>query len=166
VEGGIDLFGARIGGQVWLTDARMRAPAQQWAINAPQMTVAGGLYCRRLDAHGGVDLWHVQIGAGVELLGAALTATDRPALRAAGTTVKGDFDLTNAAINGTTDLSAAIVDGQLTITDAVLNADKQPTLTLTTARLGTLLSAATLGGHDGVTGCGHVRVAICPVRWS
>src|SRR5262249_42472361 len=30
---------------------------------------------------------------------------------------------------------------------------------------GAVLSAATLGGHDGVTGCGHVRVAVCLVRW-
>src|SRR5262249_23072092 len=104
--------------------------------------------CRRLEANGGVNLWGAQIGAAVELLGAALTATtDRPALRAAGITVKGDLDLTDATVNGTIDLNAAAVDGQLTITDAVLNAGRHPPCTCPAARLATLHLGTITGPH-------------------
>jgi hypothetical protein len=148
IRGGIDLFGAKIGGQVWLNGAQVRSDTDDWAISAPQVTVAGGFYGGRMVADGGMNLWGAEISAAIELAGAALTAADRPALRATNIHVEGDLDLTNdVKITGTVDLTAATVGGRLKITDALFGADGQPTVNLSAARLGTLHLGAISGPH-------------------
>lgn len=148
VDGGIDMFGASIGGQLWLADAQIGAGNAGWAINAPGLTVSGGMYAHRLTTRGGVNLWGADIGAGIELDGATLTAEHGPALRAPGLSVNGDIHLTaGCTVTGQTDLSDTTVTGTLTITDTTLISARQPTLNLTAAHL-TTVRLGTIHGHD------------------
>lgn len=54
--GWIDLFGARIGGQLWLAGSHV-AGSERYAINAPSIHVTGGIWARQLETLGGVNLW-------------------------------------------------------------------------------------------------------------
>jgi hypothetical protein len=148
VDGGIDMVGARIGGRLWLTDAQVTAGTADWAINAPGLTVSGGMYAHRLIARGGVNLWGADIGAGIEFNGATLTAEDGLALRAPGLSVNGGIHLiAGCAITGQTDLSDTKLTGTLAITDATLTSARQPTLNLAAAHL-TTVRLGTLHGHN------------------
>jgi hypothetical protein len=114
IEGQVDLFGARVGGQLWLNDSHVEGREAGYGISAPQIEVTGGCYARGLTAHGGLNLWGAAIRAGVELDGATLLAEDRPALRAPKLTVTGDVKLgEEATIRGTVDLSSVTVGGRL-----------------------------------------------------
>src|SRR5277367_4205376 len=55
--GQIDIFGARIGGRLWLTGAELEGPGSGFAFNAPDLVVEGGMYCRGMKATGGVNLY-------------------------------------------------------------------------------------------------------------
>ena len=114
IEGQIDLFGARVGGQLWLNDSHVEGREAGYAISAPNIEIAGGCYARGLTVRGGLNLWGADIRAGLELDGATLFAEDRPALRAPKLTMTGDLTLGDGAtISGAVDLSSATVDGCL-----------------------------------------------------
>jgi hypothetical protein len=116
IDGGIDLFGARVGGQLWLNDSHVTGHEAGYAIRAPNIEVAGGCYARGLTVRGGLNLWGADIRGGLELDGATLIGGDRPALRAPNLTVTGDVTLGDgASINGAVDFSSATVDGCLVL---------------------------------------------------
>ena len=90
--GQIDIFGARIGvGRLWLSGAELNTTGSSYALNAPDLTVDGGTYCRGLRATGGINLYCASIGSTLELDGAVLSNQDGPALRAPGLNVKADM---------------------------------------------------------------------------
>jgi hypothetical protein len=120
--GTVDLFGARIGGQLWLTGAQVEASTSAWAVNAPGMVVAGGVYCRGLTARGGVNLYGTEVGAAVELDGAMITAADQPAVRAANLIARTDVHLNGTTATGSVDLFGARIGGQLWLNDAHVTA--------------------------------------------
>jgi hypothetical protein len=123
--GRIDLFGARVGGQFWLTDSRVEASkSESYAIGAPNIHVAGGIYAWGLTTVGGINLWGAEIGTGLELCGATLSSETFPALRAPKLATQLDVDLTNCRIDGGVDLFGARVGGQLWLNDAQAEGSK------------------------------------------
>jgi hypothetical protein len=112
--GTINLFGARVGGQLWLNRSHVERRDPGHAINAPQIDINGGCYARGLTVHGGLNLWGATIQAGLELYEATLIAADGPALRAPHLTVTGDVSLDDGAtVSGNVDLSSATIGGCL-----------------------------------------------------
>jgi hypothetical protein len=112
--GSIDLFGAQVGGHLWLTGSHVESSKPDaCAINAPSIQVAGGLYAWRLTAVGGINLWGAEIGAGLELHGSTVSNADRVALRAPALAVQLDVNITSCRIEGGIDLFGARVGGQL-----------------------------------------------------
>lgn len=113
--GHIDLFGARVGGQIWLTGSRVKGstPGSR-AINAPSIHVTGGVYAWRLTTVGVVNLFGAEIGASLELRDATLSSsTNSPALRASRLATQLDVIITNCSIEGQIDLFGARIGGQL-----------------------------------------------------
>ncbi|MEK9521774.1 hypothetical protein MIU24_20645 [Streptomyces venezuelae] len=114
-SGGVSLFGAAIGGQCWFNDADIRN-ATGWAVNAPSLSVGGGVYGRGLTAQGGVNLFAAMIGESLELPGSTLTAYATKALRAPGVRTGGGIQLDNGAtVAGDVSLPRADLRGTLRI---------------------------------------------------
>src|SRR5436305_3994488 len=84
MAGSIDVFGAHIGGRFWLQGAQLHSSDGSYALNAPDLTVGGGMYCRGIRATGGVNMYGATIGAALEFTGATLSNSDGAALRAPG----------------------------------------------------------------------------------
>ena len=120
--GTLDIFGARICGQLWLTQAHITAPPTEWAVNAPSMAVTGGVYGRGLTARGGVNLYGTEIGAALELNHATITAHDQPAVRAGNLIVRTDVHLNDTTATGSIDLFGARIGGQLWLNSAHVTA--------------------------------------------
>lgn len=117
--GGIDLFGARVGGMVWLSSAVLEGFEDEYALSAPDVVIDGGMYCRGLRARGGVNLYGARIGSTLELDGATLTRPRGSSLAAAGLAVGLDLSCLGGFIsNGTIDLFGAHVGGQLWLNGA------------------------------------------------
>jgi hypothetical protein len=120
--GQLDIFGARIGGRLWLTGAELDGTGSGFALNAPDLVVEGGMYCRSMKAAGGVNLYGAGIGAALELNGAVLTNQAGPALRARGLTVKSDMNCgMGFTATGAVDMFGAHIGGQLWFTNASLD---------------------------------------------
>jgi hypothetical protein len=117
-SGGIKLFGASVGGQFWLAEANISSTTG-WAVNAPQLNIAGGIYGRGLTVRGGINLFRVTVGASIELPATTLIRQHSNALRAPAIHVGGDVILDRTArIDGDIDLSAAQIKGILTLSTA------------------------------------------------
>jgi hypothetical protein len=115
----IDLFGGRVGGQLWLTGSHVEgSKPDSYAINAPSIHVTGGIYAWRLTAVGGVNLWGAEIGASLELRDATLSSVDSPALRAPALAAQLDVNITSCRIGGQIDLFGARIGGQLWLNDS------------------------------------------------
>jgi hypothetical protein len=115
----IDLFGAQVGGQLWLTGSHVgSSKPDAWAVNAPSIHVAGGFYAWRLAAAGGVNLWGAEVGASLELHGSTLSNVDRVALRAPALAAQLDVNIASCQIEGGIDLFGARVGGQLWLNDS------------------------------------------------
>jgi hypothetical protein len=122
IEGGVDLFGAQVGGQLWLNNTHVEGTQAGYAVNAPQIEVAGGCYARRLTVRGGLNLWGAAIRAGLELDDATLVAEGRRALRAPKLAVTGDVTFgESATVSGAIDLSSASINGCLSLTYRVVD---------------------------------------------
>jgi hypothetical protein len=122
-DGGISLFGATIGGQVWLNTAEVRNTTG-WAVNAPMVSVGGGIYGRGLAAHGGINLFAAKVGESVELPACTLVSRLSRSLRAPGARVGGSVALNDGArVGGNVDLSRANVEGRLAISGATFPED-------------------------------------------
>jgi len=122
-NGGISLFGATIGGQLWLNNADL-GNASHWAVNAPQMTVGGGVYGTGLIAHGAMNLFAAVVGASVELPACTLTSDSQNSLRAPGVRIGGSFILDHGAhLEGDVDLSRTEIKEALTFASASFSAD-------------------------------------------
>ncbi len=121
--GQIDIFGARIGGRLWLSGAELNTTGSSYALNAPDLTVDGGMYCRGLRATGGINLYCASIGSTLELDGAVLSNQDGPALRAPGLNVKADMSC-GRSFHATSGINmfGAQIGGQLWLNDARLDA--------------------------------------------
>jgi hypothetical protein len=120
--GQIDIFAARISGRVWLAGAELGGTGSGRALNAPDLTVAGGMYCRGLRAVGGVNLFGAVVGSGLELDGAVLSNQAGLALRAPGLSVKADMSCGNGfTATGGMDMFGAQIGGQLWLNDARLD---------------------------------------------
>jgi hypothetical protein len=118
----IDVFGAHIGGRFWLEGAQLHSSDGSYALNAPDLTVGGGMYCRGARATGGVNMFGATIGAGLEFTGATLSNPDGAALRAPGLRVGSDMDCSRAfTATGTIDRSGAQIGGQLWLGGACLS---------------------------------------------
>jgi hypothetical protein len=111
--GRIDLLGALIGGQFWLTGSHVGSKSDARAINAPSVQVAGGVYGHRLQARGGINLWGAKIGEALEFHDADLSADGHSAVRASNLTARLDVKITNCRISGQIDLSGARIGGPL-----------------------------------------------------
>lgn len=148
IKGGIDLFGARVGGQLWLNHSLVEGRDTSYGISAPQIEVAGGCYARGLTVRGGLNLWGATIRAGLELDAATLIADDGPALRALKLTVTGDMTLGDGAtISGAVDLSSATVGGCLMLNYRV---DDDHNLSISDSQVKTL--------HLEILSAEHARV--------
>ena len=120
--GQIDIFAARISGRVWLAGAELGGTGSGRALNAPDLTVDGGMYCRGLRAVGGVNLFGAVVGSGLELDGAVLSNQAGLALRAPGLSVKADMSCGNGfTATGGMDMFGAQIGGQLWLNDARLD---------------------------------------------
>jgi hypothetical protein len=120
--GQLDIFGARIGGRLWLAGAELGGTGSGFALNAPDLAVEGGLYCRGMKAAGGINLYGATIGATFELNHAVLTSHAGPALRAPGLSVKSDMDCgTGFTATGAIDMFGAQIGGQLWLNSATLD---------------------------------------------
>jgi hypothetical protein len=97
-NGGMVLFAATIGGQVWLNGSQITANDGEYAISAPMLRVTGGVYGPDMKAHGGVNLFSASVGESVSLGGSALGGGPRHALRAPGAVLQGDLDLHNTHV--------------------------------------------------------------------
>jgi hypothetical protein len=117
----IDIFGAVVGGRLWLAGAGLDGSGQGYAVNAPDVSVRGGMYCRGLRARG-VNLYGATIGSALELDEAQLTSHSGLALRARGLTVRGDLHCRSGfSATGTVDLFGAQIGGQLWLNAARLD---------------------------------------------
>ena len=136
-DGGISLFGGRIGGQLWLNGAEV-SHSTGWAVNAPMVTVGGGVYADGLTAKGGVNLFAANIGESIELTHSALIPYRHRSLRAPGSHVLGNVALDDAVqVAGTIDLSRAEINGALTICGATFSDADDTTIDLHRATIGT-----------------------------
>jgi hypothetical protein len=98
----IDIFGAQIGGQLWLNDARLETGGGDRALNAPQISVVGGLYCNgQFSASGMINLFGAVIGSTLEFNGATLSDAAGMCLRAPGLTVKNSAFFTGCTVRST-----------------------------------------------------------------
>jgi hypothetical protein len=118
---GINIFGAQIGGQLWLNDARLDAGDSDRALDAPQVCVNGGLYCNgRFSASGMINLFGAVIGSTLEFDGATLSDPAGKCLRASGLTVKNSVSFTGGfKASGEIDLAGSHVGGELWLTETV-----------------------------------------------
>ena len=94
--GCIDVFGAHVGGRLWLSGAHLHSPDGGFALNAPDLTVGGGMYCSGVRAVGGVNMYGATIGSTLEFKGEMLSNPDGAALRAPGLRVRFDMDCSGA----------------------------------------------------------------------
>jgi hypothetical protein len=135
-DGGISLFGATIGGQFWLNDAEV-SHRTGWAVNAPMVTVGGGIYGSGLAANGGVNLFAATISESIELPHSTLIPYRHRSLRAPGSHIGGNLILDDALhIAGTIDLSRAEIKGALTISSATFPDTDDTTVDLQRATIG------------------------------
>jgi hypothetical protein len=93
--GQINLFAAEIQGQLWLTGAHIDGGSNRCSLNAPQLKVAGGIYCQGLETRGTINLYGAAVGATLEFKGATLDGTGSLAIRAPKLTVAADTHLTD-----------------------------------------------------------------------
>jgi hypothetical protein len=155
--GTVDLFGAQIGGQLWLNDARLDKGDGDVALNAPQISVTGGVYCNgRFAASGGVNFFGAAVGATMEFTGARLSSPEGECLRAPGLAVKTSLSLDGGfSSTGDIDLAGSRL-GELSITDAVLANGK---LDLRHAEIGVLQAEpACLPGRVRLNGLSYTAM--------
>lgn len=112
-SGNIDVFGAHVGGRLWLQSACLHASSGRWALNAPDLVVDGGMYCRGVQTAGGINMYGATVGSALELREATLANPGGTALRAPGLTVRFDMDCSGCTAVGGVDLFGANVGGQL-----------------------------------------------------
>ena len=119
--GSVDLFGAQIGGQLWLNGARLDKGDRDVALDAPQMRVAGGVYCNaRFTSLGVVNFFGADVGSTMEFTGAHLSAPGTVCFRAPGLAVKASLTFDDGfSSSGDIDLAGCRL-GELSISDAVL----------------------------------------------
>jgi hypothetical protein len=122
-SGRIDLFGIHVGGRVWLQGAHVRSSGDEWALNAPDLTADGGMYCRGVRVDGGLNIYGATIGSTLDLAEAKLSNPGGMALRAPGITVRFDMSCGGCAVAGTVDLFGAQIGGQLWLGSAQLNSE-------------------------------------------
>jgi len=122
----VNAFGAHVGGRVWMGGTQLSAAGDGFALNAPELTVGGGMYCNgSFRADGGVNLYGAVIGGDLTFTGAQLRATVGYALRARDVTVGGDLSLTNGfTCLGGIDLFGAEVKGQIWLNGAQLGGNQ------------------------------------------
>jgi len=117
-EGGVDMFGATIGGQVRLEHSRLRN-TRGWALRGAMLVVGGNVYGRGMAAVGGVDLAGASIGASIELPAATLTAPGRYALSAPAIRTGGRISLNSGAcIDGAVALHRSTINSTLSFSGA------------------------------------------------
>lgn len=119
--GTVDLFGAQVGGQLWMGAAHFNARDSSWALSAPLLKVGGGVYFNGgFSASGGVNLFGAVIGSTLELRNATLSNPGGKALRAPGCTVQTDMTLTGGfSATGAIDIYGARIGGHLHLADAI-----------------------------------------------
>ena len=120
----ISLFGAHVGGQLWLEGSVIQnADEDSFAIDAPSVHVAGGLFGSRISVEGGFNLWGARMGTSLELDSAMLVNARGAALRAPHIETGLDVDMTSSRVEGEIDLFGAKVGGQLWLNE--LTADRR-----------------------------------------
>ncbi|WP_346089123.1 hypothetical protein [Streptomyces erythrogriseus] len=100
VSGGVDLFGAQIRGDLWLTSALVTGDRSGFAVNGPQLRIEGGLYAHSAHLTGGLNLWGAQAFT-LELTQARLSGKEgRPAFRGDGLHLVQDLLCTDLLVDG------------------------------------------------------------------
>lgn len=104
---------------MWLSGAQLHSPDGGFALNAPDLAVGSGLYCRGVRAVGGVNMYRATIGSTLEFDGATLSNLGGTALRAPGCAIQADLTCTGGFVAaGAIDLPGARIGGQLRLTAA------------------------------------------------
>jgi hypothetical protein len=119
----MNMFGAQIGGQLWLNGARLDKGNRECALDAPQIRVSGGLYCNKhFVAIGMINLFGAAVGATLEFDGATLTNPAGMCLRAPGLTVKSSLSFTGGfTAHGEIDLAGAQIGDEMQFSETVLS---------------------------------------------
>lgn len=173
----VSLFGARIGGMLDMSDARLVNP-DGIALTGGNLHVGGGMFLRGLVADGSGDEGTVQlagavIGNQLSLGGARLTNPDGPALVAdylrtgSNLILNGGFHAEGRKDTGTVRLVGATVRGSLNLEDGHIVATEPGALALNIGRVQVggdiLLPLTSLGGQVRLDGCGYTRILRCGV---
>ena len=163
---GVNLTGARIGGQLLLNDARISRPqdldsvapsGNVWALAADGVTVEEDVFARRLIAYGQVRLLSARVKGQVDMTGAEIDAsaedqlanTDRIALFANHLTIDADAQLWEASIKGQAYLRGASIGGQLILDRAHLSSPGSSALKANHMTVGQEMSCCEGFSSDG-----------------
>jgi len=112
ITGGLDLLGARLGGDLMLDDTTILWPGEL-AFDGSHISMRGDLTLRGTRVRGRVRVSGAQLGGDLLLTGMDLEHQDGPALEAARVQVQGNLSLRAARIVGEADLIGARVTGDV-----------------------------------------------------
>ncbi|MFJ6688283.1 hypothetical protein [Streptomyces sp. NPDC091294] len=151
VSGGVDLFGAQIRGDLWLTSARVTGDGSGFAVNGPQLRIEGGLYAHSAHVTGGLNLWGAQAFT-IEVTQARLSgAEERPAFRGDGLQLVQDLLCTDLlADGGGIRLFGATIGGQCWLAHADIRSTTGWAVTAPTLTVGGGIYAYGLTVEGGV----------------
>ncbi|MEV7731585.1 hypothetical protein AB0O75_05615 [Streptomyces sp. NPDC088921] len=151
VSGGVDLSGAQIRGDLWLTSARITGDGSGFALNGPQLRVEGGLYARSAHVAGGLNLWGAQAFT-IEVTRARLSGEEeRSAFRGDGLHLVQDLLCTDLSVDsGGMRLFGASIGGQWWLAHADIRSTTGWAVTAPTLTVGGGIYAHGLTVEGGV----------------
>ena len=112
IGGGLDLLGARLGGDLMLDDTNILRPGDT-AFDASHISLRGDLTLRGTRIRGRVCVSGAQLGGDLLLSGMVLEHDSGPSLDATRIQVQGDVSLRAARITGEADLVGARITGDV-----------------------------------------------------
>lgn len=135
-DGGIRLFGAKVGGQCWLAHSDVRN-SNGWAVSAPALAVGGGIYAHGLRVEGGINLYGAVVGESIEFTSSTILPYHQCALRGHGIRVGSNITLGDSTgITGNVVLPRAEVKGFISLKGTTFSAGTA--IDLNRATIGTL----------------------------
>lgn len=122
MKGEMRLLGAKLGGDLDCSEARLTAGPEGMALSADRIEVRGGVFMRNLAAQGVVRLPGARLGGRLDCNRAEITALEGSghALFTFGIDVRGDVVLVESKIKGATVFAGAKIAGSIDLTGAKL----------------------------------------------